>query len=113
MSVGVDDGDAERERHIAVRVARSLRPDPGTFAVGPRPGSLPDVFAGRPWLYTRRVCQFCGQATVRHLTLVAKKALVSAVPVRRVDGYEFRDRLPAGGPGRAAILTGCGRTANL
>jgi hypothetical protein len=52
VSVGVDDGDAERERDIAVRVARSLRPDPGTFAVGPRPGSLPGVFAGRPWLYT-------------------------------------------------------------
>jgi hypothetical protein len=52
VSVGVDDLDAERERDIAVRVARSLRPDPDTFAVGPRPGSLPDVFAGRPWGYT-------------------------------------------------------------
>jgi hypothetical protein len=52
VSVGLDDGDAERERDIAVRVARSLRPDPGTFAVGQRPGSLPGVFAGRPWLYT-------------------------------------------------------------
>ena len=52
VSVGVDDLDAERERDIAVRVARSLRPDPGTFAVGPRPGSLPDVFAGQPWVYT-------------------------------------------------------------
>ena len=52
VSVGVDDGDAGRERDIAVRVARSLRPDPGAFAVGPRPGSLPDVFAGLPWSYT-------------------------------------------------------------
>jgi hypothetical protein len=52
LSVSAGSRDAERDRGLAVRIAKSLRPDASTFAVGPRPGWLPVPLAGQPWLYT-------------------------------------------------------------
>lgn len=50
LSTGLS--DAERERAVALRVARSLRRDPRTIQVGPRPGWLPARFGAPPWLFT-------------------------------------------------------------
>ncbi|GAA2615282.1 hypothetical protein GCM10010399_52800 [Dactylosporangium fulvum] len=52
LEVGVSFNDVERARSVALRVARSLRRDPGTFTIGPRPGWLPEPLADQPWLYT-------------------------------------------------------------
>jgi hypothetical protein len=54
LSVSAGSRDAERDRNLAVRIAKSLRPDTATFAVGPRPGWLPETFADQPWMYTLR-----------------------------------------------------------
>ncbi|MGN9908626.1 hypothetical protein ACTMTJ_13870 [Phytohabitans sp. LJ34] len=48
VSVLTDDG-ADAQQDVAVRVARSVRPDPGHTWVGPRFGWLPPDFATVPW----------------------------------------------------------------
>ncbi|GAA3199650.1 hypothetical protein ACFO1B_50015 [Dactylosporangium siamense] len=48
ISVHTDDG-ADAQQHLAVRVARSVRPDPGVTSVGPRFGWLPLDLAAAPW----------------------------------------------------------------
>ncbi|MEV4513173.1 hypothetical protein AB0K00_29885 [Dactylosporangium sp. NPDC049525] len=48
VSVHTDDV-ADAQQDLAVRVARSVRPDPGTTAVGPRFGWLPPDLATAPW----------------------------------------------------------------
>ncbi|MFC0527618.1 hypothetical protein [Phytohabitans kaempferiae] len=48
VSVLTDDG-ADAQRDLAMRVARSVRPDPGRIGVGPRFGWRPADMATTPW----------------------------------------------------------------
>ncbi|MEV0728074.1 hypothetical protein [Polymorphospora sp. NPDC050346] len=43
------DDTVEQRANVALRVARSTRPDPRHIRLGPRPGWLPIGLAGRPW----------------------------------------------------------------
>ncbi|MFB9446840.1 hypothetical protein Dvina_24235 [Dactylosporangium vinaceum] len=52
LSVSAGSRDAERDRSVAVRIAKSLRPDTGTFAIGPKFGWQPASIASRPWMYS-------------------------------------------------------------
>jgi hypothetical protein len=48
ITVHTDDG-ADAQQNLAVRVARSLRPDPAVTSVGPRFGWLPPDLDATPW----------------------------------------------------------------
>lgn len=82
----VGGADADGQRDVAVRVARSVRPDTALMWIAPRFGWLPPGLAGRPWQVT---LEFDGVEWMQGVTVTGPDARQLGVSMGPGIGRRF------------------------